>query len=156
MVEGESFQGENTRFTEFHPNDTDSVNNEKHNVISADIYTWKLKKSQDGIIYAAYCIHVTLKSGFRWLIEKRYTEFRELRNETRRVYPELPYAPFPKKMWMFNLSKSSLASRQSMLNSYLNSLIAVIPQPLELGRIKYIIPFMYNFYNCCHFSSNIS
>ena len=134
-------ESENSRNSERHPNDIDIIINEKNNIISADIYTWKLKKSHDGVIYAAYCIHVTLKSGFRWLIEKRYTEFRELRNEIRRVYPELPDLTFPKKMWIFNLSKSSLAYRQSMLNTYLHSLIAIAPQPLELGKINYRIIF---------------
>jgi len=32
-----------------------------------------------GAVYAAYCIHVNLRNGNKWLIEKRYSQFRELR-----------------------------------------------------------------------------
>jgi serine/threonine protein kinase len=104
-----------------------------HIVSSADIYSWKLKKEYDGSVFAVYCIHVALKCGFKWIVERRYSQFRELRKEINRVRPDLGKLPFPKKNWMFNLSKSSLKHRQSLLNSFLSELIAVTPQLLEIA-----------------------
>ncbi len=104
-----------------------------HIVSSADIYSWKLKKEYDGSVFAVYCIHVALKCGFKWIVERRYTQFRELRKEINRVRPDLGKLPFPKKNWMFNLSKSALKHRQSLLNSFLSELIAVTPQLLEIA-----------------------
>lgn len=105
-----------------------------HIVSSADIYSWKLKKEYDGTVYAVYCIHVSLKSGFKWIVERRYTQFRELRKEVNKIKLELKGLPFPKKNWLFNLSKASLKSRQDVLNSYLSELIAITPQMLEIGK----------------------
>jgi hypothetical protein len=104
-----------------------------HIIASADIYSWKLKKEYDGSVFAVYCIHVALKCGFKWIVERRYSQFRELRREIYRIRPELSRLSFPKKNWMFNLSKSSLKHRQTVLNSYLSELIAITPQLLEIS-----------------------
>jgi hypothetical protein len=118
----------NVNLTMCNPNDLQTIS-------SADIYSWKLKKGSDGVIFAVYCIHVSLKSGIKWLVEKRYTQFRELRKEMKRVLPEaVAHFDFPKKRWMFNLSKSALKVRQVDLNTYLNQLMCIRPQPLEVGK----------------------
>lgn len=104
-----------------------------HLISSADIYSWKLKKEYDGTIYAVYCVHVSLKSGFKWIVERRYTQFRELRKEINKVRPDLENVPFPKKNWLFNLSKAALKSRQEMLNTYLNEIVTITPQLLEIA-----------------------
>lgn len=119
-------RGNNINLTMCNPNDL-------HTLSTADIYSWKLKKGNDGVIYAVYCIHVSLKSGVKWLVEKRYTQFRELRKEIKRVWPDLAQLEFPKKRYMFNLSRSALKSRQAVLNAYLTQLMDVRPQPLEVG-----------------------
>jgi hypothetical protein len=41
---------------------------------------------------------------------------------------------FPKKRWLFNLSQAALQSRQMVLNTYISELIALRPQPLEVGE----------------------
>lgn len=105
-----------------------------HIISSADIYSWKLKKEYDGTVYAVYCIHVSLKSGFKWIVERRYTQFRELRKEINKVRPELHSLTFPKKNWLFNLSKPALKNRQDLLNQYLSEIIAITPQILEIGK----------------------
>lgn len=120
-------RGNNINFNMCDPNDL-------HTLTSADIYSWKLKKGSDGVIYAVYCIHVSLKSGMKWLVEKRYTQFRELRKEIKRVWPDLAQLEFPKKRWMFNLSKAALKERQAVLNAYLSELMEARPQPLEVGK----------------------
>jgi hypothetical protein len=105
-----------------------------HIVSSADIYSWKLKKEYDGTVYAVYCIHVSLKSGFKWVIERRYTQFRELRKEINKIKPDLKSIPFPQKNWFWNLSKSALKQRQEVLNTYLSEIVAITPQLLEVGK----------------------
>lgn len=112
--------------------------NDLHTLSSADIYSWKLKKGNDGVIFAVYCIHVSLKSGVKWLVEKRYTQFRELRKEIKRVWPNLAQLEFPKKRYMFNLSRSALKHRQAVLNAYLAQLLEVRPQPLEVGKQNFL------------------
>lgn len=125
-------RGHNINLTTCNPNDL-------HTLSTADIYSWKLKKGTDGVIYAVYCIHVSLKSGLKWLVEKRYTQFRELRKEIKRVWPDLAQLEFPKKRWMFNLSRSALKTRQEVLNAYLAQLMDVRPQPLEVGEFEEIM-----------------
>lgn len=103
-------------------------------ISSADIYSWKLKKDYDGTIYAVYCVHVSLKCGFKWIVERRYSQFRDLRREILRIKPELKPLPFPPKYYLFNLSKSALDARQKTLNIYLSELISMTPQMLELCK----------------------
>ncbi len=105
-----------------------------HIISSADIYSWKLKKEYDGTVYAVYCVHVSLKSGFKWIVERRYTQFRDLRKEINKVRPDLKSVPFPRKQWLFNLSKVALKSRQDTLNQYLSEIIAITPQLLEICK----------------------
>lgn len=104
-------------------------------VNSAEIYSWKKKKAQDGTIYAVYCVHVALKSGLKWIVERRYSQFRELRKEINQVRPDLKVLVFPKKNWFFNLSKAALSHRLTQLNQYLGALVAVTPQLLEIGEL---------------------
>lgn len=104
-------------------------------VNSAEIYSWKKKKSQDGTIYAVYCIHVALKSGLKWIVERRYSQFRDLRKEINQVRPDLKVLVFPKKNWFFNLSKAALTHRLTQLNQYLGALVSVSPQLMEIGRL---------------------
>ena len=44
--------------------------NDTHDLEVADIYSWKLKKGTDGKIYAVYVIHVLMKSGLKWTVDK--------------------------------------------------------------------------------------
>jgi hypothetical protein len=54
------------------------------------------------------------------------------------VRPDLENVPFPKKNWLFNLSRAALKSRQEMLNTYLNEIVAITPQLLEIGGFIFI------------------
>lgn len=101
---------------------------------SAEIFSYKMKKEYDGSVYAAYCIHVSLQSGLKWIVERRYTQFRELRKEIVKIKPHVGEAAFPAKVWIFNLSKASLKGRQASLNTFLRELIAITPQLMEIGK----------------------
>jgi hypothetical protein len=108
---------------------------------SAEIFSYKMKKEYDGTIYAAYCIHIALQSGLKWVVERRYTQFRELRREAIKIAPQLDSSSFPRKVWLFNLSKAALKARQNVLNSFLKDLLAVQPQLLEIGESSMFIAY---------------
>lgn len=103
-------------------------------ISSAEIFSYKMKKEYDDSIYAAYCIHVSLQSGLKWVVERRYTQFRVLRKELIKLKPELEKAPFPNKVWLFNFTKGALKSRQKLLNSFLRDVVNLNPQLLEVGK----------------------
>eukprot|EP01039_Chlorochromonas_danica_P005993 gene5993-6600_t len=103
-------------------------------ITSAEIFSYKMKKEYDGTIYAAYCIHVALQSGLKWIVERRYTQFRELRKELIKIHPTtIEEITFPKKVWLFNLSKSALKARQQALNVFLSQLVTFTPPLMELA-----------------------
>jgi len=68
-----------------------------------------------------------------YYLYNRYQEFRFLRREIIATFPYLSNLPFPKKQWFFNLSESVIQQRRIGLGQYLNELISLDPQPLELG-----------------------
>jgi hypothetical protein len=122
-------------------------------VENVDIYNWKLKKEKDGSVYASYGIHVILRNGLKWIVEKRYSQFRELRKDIKLVHPDMAQIEFPKKKWFFNLNKTVLTDRQQLLNTYLRELILWKPQPMELCTyptffITYCICFVCLSYIC--------
>lgn len=55
--------------------------NSQNLVIAAKILSYKLKKDQKDSSYVAYCVHVSLLSGAKWVVEKRYSQFRDFRKE---------------------------------------------------------------------------
>jgi len=107
---------------------------QQHTIISeCQISSWKLKKSPEGGVFAVYCVHVNMASGLRWVIEKRYQQFRVLRREIRRSQPHLASLDFPSKNWFFNLTDGVLKYRQQTLQGYLTALVQLDPQPSEIG-----------------------
>lgn len=63
----------------------------------------------------------------------RYQQFRSLRKEIKQILPDMADIPFPQKQWFFNLSDSILRQRSIAFKNYLDAIIAVTPQPVELG-----------------------
>ena len=47
--------------------------------------------------------------------------------------------PFPKKKWFFNLTKTALKKRQTELSDFMSFLVALVPQPMEIGQGLLII-----------------
>ena len=105
-----------------------------HQQISlVEICSWKLKKGHDGGVFAVYLIHVSMRSGLRWVIEKRYQQFRQLRREVKSSVAGLSALSFPGKHWFFNLSDAVLKYRQEQLANFLAAMVAHDPQPSEVG-----------------------
>ncbi len=44
--------------------------NDTNDLEMADIYSWKLKKGTDSKIYAVYVVHVHMRSGLKWTVDK--------------------------------------------------------------------------------------
>ena len=44
--------------------------NDTNDLDNADIYSWKLRKGPDGKIFCVYVIHVHMKSGLKWTVDK--------------------------------------------------------------------------------------
>jgi len=111
----------------------------EHQVIEAcEITSWKLKKGHEGNTFAVYCVNVIMRSGLRWVIEKRYQQFRQLRRALKEQCPDvltsetMASLSFPPKCLFFNLSSKLLQFRQDALTSFLCGLLNVDPQPQEL------------------------
>lgn len=99
-------------------------NNDLFEIKTSEIHCWKLKKAEGGGLYAVYVINVCTKANISWTIEKRYQEFRKLREEIKRVAPPIAGLSFPKKNWFFNLTTSVLQLRKELLDDYLKNVIA--------------------------------
>ena len=103
---------------------------------ACSISSWKLRKSDGGGSFAVYLVNVILQStGLRWVIEKRYSQFQNLKRTLQEKCPEVltedVIASFPKKV-LFNLNEHVLQQRQEMLTGFLCGLVNVDPQPPEL------------------------
>lgn len=109
--------------------------NDQNHVIAAKILSYKMKKDKKDSPHAVYCVHVNLLSGAKWIVEKRYSQFRDFRKELLRLNPELGAVDFPRKKWFFNLTEASLLSRQDTLNEFLNEVVLIEPQPLEICKL---------------------
>ena len=117
-----------------------------------EIPSYTLRKSQEGgQEYCTYRVHVYMKSGhklpiwtqshhklplwsyiymksgIRWVVDKRFSDFRSLRTELNFVRPDLKTLSFPKKRWFFNLAESFLSERREQLCDYLRRLMVADP-----------------------------
>jgi serine/threonine protein kinase len=109
-----------------------SFSGEGGHIISAHIYTYKLKKTELGLA-AYYCIEVINKAGDKWLTEKRYKEFREWRYALRSAYPLVGKIRFPSRTLFSSTKSSELIERQGVLNDFIKEVIAFEPHCVELG-----------------------
>jgi len=111
---------------------------EHQTVAQIELTSWKLRRGNDGATFAVYCVNVIMRSGLRWVIEKRYQQFRQLRRSLREQTPEaltsdtMANITFPPKNLFFNLSQKVLQYRQETLTKFLCGLVNVDPQPPEL------------------------
>eukprot|EP00602_Paraphysomonas_sp_CaronLab_P000922 CAMPEP_0185032604 /NCGR_PEP_ID=MMETSP1103-20130426/20806_1 /TAXON_ID=36769 /ORGANISM="Paraphysomonas bandaiensis, Strain Caron Lab Isolate" /LENGTH=535 /DNA_ID=CAMNT_0027568561 /DNA_START=137 /DNA_END=1744 /DNA_ORIENTATION=- len=97
------------------------------------ISSWKFMKAKKGGVYAIYPVHVFMKSGLHWTVDKRYSEFLDLHKELCRVFQKPRELEFPKKRWFFNFSEDCLVERKEKFEAYLTEILAMKPIPLELN-----------------------
>lgn len=113
---------------------TDALALEDHRDLSyIRISSWKFFKSKSGTIIVMYPIHVFMKSGLHWSIDKRYSDFLALHKELARVYEKVKNLSFPQKRWFFNFNEQNLMDRKTKFENYLTSVLAMNPIPLEVN-----------------------
>ena len=113
----------------------DSHSLEDHRDLSyVRISSWKFLKGGSGSVYVAYPIHVFMKSGLHWSIDKRFSDFLALHKELSRVYEKIrQIKSFPQKKWFFNFNESNLISRREKFENYLTTILQMNPIPLEIN-----------------------
>lgn len=115
------------------PEDTDDREDADLKLRTIEISSWSMRKSSHSSEeYCSYRVQVYLQSGIRWYIEKRFSEFRNLRNELNRTRPDLRSIPFPRKRWFLNTMESFIESRKVQLGEFLQRLITQERMPREL------------------------
>jgi len=98
------------------------------------ISSWKFFKGKSGSVYVTYPIHVFMKSGLHWSIDKRFSDFLSLHKELSRVYEKVRnIKSFPQKKWFFNFNQSNLMSRREKFEDYLTTILSMSPIPLEMN-----------------------
>ena len=101
-------------------------------IVSATIYTWKIMKEKHKSPYTVYCIEVINNKGKRWSVERRYREFRTLRQIfiDEQVLPDIKGISFPRKNYLLNRATNrERKQRQIALNQYLLDTICKLQSP---------------------------
>lgn len=93
--------------------------------VSAEVSSYKIKKGEQDKTFAIYTIQCSLNAKENWVIEKRYSDFRKLYKALERKGLRIENVPFPKKIWLFNLSESVLSERKSKFQLWLASLLQI-------------------------------
>lgn len=120
---------------DFSHQEIDTIALEDHRDLSyVRISSWKFFKGQSGSVFVTYPIHVFMKSGLHWSIDKRFSDFRALHKELSRVYEKVrKIKAFPQKKWFFNFKESNLLGRREKFESYLTTILSMSPIPLEMN-----------------------
>ena len=99
----------------------------RYTIRAARINEWRVKAGNaDSEEFAVYIVETDLEFNGRiysWKIEKRYTQFRNLRRDIERVIPQMSSLDFPSKRYFFNLSEDTLKQRSEVLTSYMQEII---------------------------------
>ncbi|KAI4204101.1 MAG: hypothetical protein LQ346_001677 [Caloplaca aetnensis] len=85
-------------------------------------------KEEDGQEYALYVIEVTRKtneqiSAASWAVARRYSEFHDLNQRLRRLYPAVRELDFPRRRLVMKLQRDFLHRRRISLQNYLRELL---------------------------------
>ena len=85
-------------------------------------------KEDDGQEFALYIIEVQRKANEQlseasWAVARRYSEFHELHQRLRSIYPAVRHLEFPRRRLVMKLQKDFLQKRQRSLESYLRELL---------------------------------
>ena len=85
-------------------------------------------KEDDGQEFALYIIEVQRKaneqlSAASWAVARRYSEFLELHQRLRSIYPAVRHLEFPRRRLVMKLQRDFLQKRRSSLENYLRELL---------------------------------
>ncbi|MCJ1287121.1 Intermediate filament protein [Xylographa opegraphella] len=95
---------------------------------SVDIKSIMVGKEPDGQEFALYVIEVQRKAGEHmsaasWAVARRYSEFHELHQRLRNVYPTVRNLDFPRRRLVLKLQREFLHKRRVSLENYLRELL---------------------------------
>ncbi|MCJ1380492.1 Intermediate filament protein [Xylographa soralifera] len=95
---------------------------------SVEIKSIMVGKEPDGQEFALYVIEVQRKAGEHmsaasWAVARRYSEFHELHQRLRNVYPTVRNLDFPRRRLVLKLQREFLHKRRVSLESYLRELL---------------------------------
>ncbi len=95
---------------------------------NAEIKSIMVGKEEDGQEFALYVIEVQRKAGEQmsaasWAIARRYSEFHDLHQRLRRVYPPVRHLEFPSRRLVMKLQREFLYRRRIALENYLRELL---------------------------------
>ncbi|MCJ1395172.1 Intermediate filament protein [Xylographa bjoerkii] len=95
---------------------------------SVEIKSIMVGKEPDGQEFALYVIEVQRKAGEHmsaasWAVARRYSEFHELHQRLRNVYPTVRNLDFPRRRLVLKLQREFLHKRRVSLENYLRELL---------------------------------
>ncbi|KAI4170434.1 MAG: hypothetical protein LQ343_004937 [Gyalolechia ehrenbergii] len=95
---------------------------------SVNIKSIMVGKEEDGQEFALYVIEVTRKtneqmSAVSWAVARRYSEFHDLHQRLRRLYPAIRELDFPRRRLVMKLQREFLRKRRISLENYLRELL---------------------------------
>ncbi|MCJ1403289.1 Intermediate filament protein [Xylographa trunciseda] len=95
---------------------------------SVNIKSIMVGKEPDGQEFALYVIEVQRKAGEHmsaasWAVARRYSEFHELHQRLRNVYPTVRNLDFPRRRLVLKLQREFLHKRRISLENYLRELL---------------------------------
>ncbi|KAL8946694.1 MAG: hypothetical protein Q9222_006945 [Ikaeria aurantiellina] len=95
---------------------------------SVNIKSVMVGKEEDGQEFALYVIEVTRKaneqlSAASWAVARRYSEFHDLHQRLRRLYPAVREMDFPRRRLVMKFQRDFLHKRRVLLENYLRALL---------------------------------
>ena len=102
--------------------------NSLHGRANAIIKSIMVGKEEDGQEFALYVIEVQRKAGENmpaasWAIARRYSEFHDLHQRLRNIYPAVRSLEFPRRRLVMKLQREFLHKRRVSLENYLRELL---------------------------------
>ncbi|KDO31693.1 hypothetical protein SPRG_03611 [Saprolegnia parasitica CBS 223.65] len=105
---------------------------------------------EDKHSHTVFSLEVRLSSGLRWIIEKRYSDFREFHERMKKANPAVRTLAFPKRQIFRSKSSAVIEQRRSDLEKYLKDILGVTPlmkvpiynflSEIDLQRMKNLLP----------------
>ena len=95
---------------------------------NVDIKSIMVGKEDDGQEFALYVIEVQRKAGENmsaasWAVARRYSEFHDLHQRLRNIYPTVRNLEFPRRRLVMKLQRDFLHKRRVSLENYLRELL---------------------------------
>ena len=95
---------------------------------NVDIKSIMVGKEEDGQEFALYVIEVQRKAGesmsaASWAVARRYSEFHDLHQRLRHIYPAVRHLEFPRRRLVMKLQRDFLHKRRVSLENYLRELL---------------------------------